>query len=214
MNGKKIFISVLCLLIILGGNLICFGYQFDINVFTKFYEDGIMASPISGIMFIIIGVLLLLIEGKFLLYKKVRPMLISFFTISLFFIIFISSYSLLTFIDFFKFDKIIDEEIFKSYPSIFSLFVTFLIATRGLMYIFDTNKLKFVRWLGILIGAISLSDLVGHIFNSELLYFRFSESFSGLPVNIAILSLLSSFILILNSFDKNCQNGYLRKNSL
>lgn len=80
------------------------------------------------------------------------------------------------------------------FPPILGVIGFFLIALRGLLYLFDTNRVKVVRVIGLLVIFISLLSLSGHIFNIPILYSKLFKS-GGVAVLTGMSMLLSGIVL-------------------
>ncbi len=174
------------------GFLVSFGWIFNSTFLKSISENWVTMKPIEAALLMITGFLIYFIKNTKINQNK-RHTGISFLTFAIFAIIFgLCSDSLESLINGQYQPPIMSVK--PLFPSYVMILAYFIVAVRGLIYLFTTNIKWLVRLFGMFIGFCGVSSFLGYLIKEPGLYFMFNKKFTGVAFLSAIAMILIGFM--------------------
>ncbi len=197
------------------GFFVSMGWVFNSTFLKSISENWVTMKPVEAALLMITSFLIFFIK-KTKINQNKRQIGISFLTFAIFAIIFgLCSDSLESLINGQYQPPIMSVK--PLFPSYCTVLCFFIVAVRGLIYLFTTNIKWLVKLFGMFIGFCGISSFLGYLIKEPGLYFMFNKKFTGVAFLSAIAMILIGFMFYRNDEesleenDKSDQNPQVNK---
>jgi hypothetical protein len=198
-------IRILALIVISGGGLVMGGWLFHIPVLTYIIPGAVTMKFLTALSFVCSGLVIYLIGESF---SSKRDLAQVFLPIPILILVIIFGTVLTSIIfglrtgieDLFSQENLKPSSTFvPGRPSLMTLFNFWLIATAGLLVLFNPRRiLSYLKKIGILITFISVTAIIGYLLRVPAMYYLIPNVSTGMAIHTSILFLIAgiSFMLL------------------